>query len=971
MFFLLALFSFALCQKCTKNKIGESDGGKFLIVGLFPMNCSSPNEIDNRTIAWMEAMKYTIEEANKLFNKSLLDYVIYDTYDPTNMDMTSLALLDSFKFYNESSCSIFDICRDLNGQLNQNQVKNILGFVGPAESSTSIYVHELTSVYKHIPIISYAAVSLELNDKKLYPNFFRTVPTDDFQAEFIKKVLQKYNWRYISVIAVDSSYGRAGLEILKQNYERDDICINVLEILQQAYDPQKYSEIATQLNTSQANVIVFWGQFKPLFNFLQEALKLNLSDRIWIISKAVGKNSFFLNFKNTLNNKLLFISYTAGEDQTFKNYFYSLTYENSSEWLKVIFERSRFGNNSNVNVKEIKEVFDLSGVLVVQNAVKVFIEAFCEYQGYSCNSSAPTELHDINDKFKFIQIIKNISFYTLNSSKPLQFNSNQSFDPIYFELYTYNESEFLLVDRWSYNATCLDTINNTKFELLKKISVCSSPCQQGYGKIIPQVQKCCWSCYPCSFDHIVVNESCTKCEKNLLANHNKTKCVEPITIYWSFNDSRKSLNPSLILLSSGFGILTSIFFIYTFIRKKSTPIVRSSCYELSLVQMIMHLIWFVLPFLTFEEEAYLKCAIRIYCSSLLHVSIVTILLVKTTRLVTIFGFCNDCRHFKIEMIYLRSKIAIILILFPCIFTALIFVVHNSKFKVNVSDEPDDEQDNELVIVQRYCDSTSFLIIYLCFVLILSFLCGIQSFKARNLPKTYNENKNIAYSLFLSNVILCVTVGLVSSNLSIENKKLLLCLLSNALNFLQMNFMFFNKVKIIWLNPKKNTHKAFKQISFKYEIKRLRIKGHETNNYLPKNTHGAFKRISFKNELERSVIKDNETNKYPPKKTHEVFKRISFKKELERSRIKDLEKNNHSQKNIHEALKRLCFINEFKTSSTKDHETNKYPQKNTQEVFKQISFKNELERTRIKDHEISRSNQSFVNSPETVDEVFLY
>nr|XP_047142847.1 metabotropic glutamate receptor 3-like [Hydra vulgaris] len=518
-------------------------GGEFYIVGLFPMNCSTPNEIDNRTIAWMEAMKYTIEEENKKYNRSIFGYVIYDTYDPTNMDMTSFAVLDSLKLSNQNFCNNDKICMNLNGQLNRNQFKNILGFVGPAESSTSIYVHALTSVYEHIPIISYAAVSLELNDKTKFPNFFRTVPADNFQAEFIKKVLQKYKWNFISVIAVDSSYGRAGLEILKQNYESDDICIDVLEILQQAYDPKIYSKIAEKLITSTARVIVFWGQFRPFFHFLQEALNLNLSNRIWIVSKAVGKNSFFLNFKNTLNNKLLFVSYTAGEDQKFKNYFFSLTYENSSEWLKVIFERSRFSSNSNVNAREIKEVFDLSGVSVVQNAVKIYIKAFYQYQGFS----------------------------------------------------------------WTYNATYLDTINNTKYGFLKNKSVCYDDCKLGEIKVISNTGNCCWSCSPCADNHIVIKEKCVDCGKNLMSDKNKTKCVEPNTTYWSFNDSRKSLSPSLVLLSSSFGILTSIFFIYTFIRKKSTPIVRSSYYELSLVQMALHLIWYLIVLSYFYRLNYMTC----------------------------------------------------------------------------------------------------------------------------------------------------------------------------------------------------------------------------------------------------------------------------------------------------------------------------------------------------------------------------
>lgn len=47
--------------------------------------------------------------------------------------------------------------------------------------------------------ISYAAGSQDLNDQRVYPFFYRTVPSDGDQVEAMLKFLDKMDIRYIQV----------------------------------------------------------------------------------------------------------------------------------------------------------------------------------------------------------------------------------------------------------------------------------------------------------------------------------------------------------------------------------------------------------------------------------------------------------------------------------------------------------------------------------------------------------------------------------------------------------------------------------------------------------------------------------------------------------------------------------------------------------------------------------------------------
>ena len=48
--------------------------------------------------------------------------------------------------------------------------------------------------------ISYASTSATLSDRSVYPNLFRTVPSDEPMAPALATVMQYYGWRQLSIL---------------------------------------------------------------------------------------------------------------------------------------------------------------------------------------------------------------------------------------------------------------------------------------------------------------------------------------------------------------------------------------------------------------------------------------------------------------------------------------------------------------------------------------------------------------------------------------------------------------------------------------------------------------------------------------------------------------------------------------------------------------------------------------------------
>ena len=83
-----------------------------------------------------------------------------------------------------------------------NQLKNIIGFVGPPCSDTIKPLAGITNLHQ-LPIISYGAEGAIFSDQKDYPYFFRTIPENKIFRHVFFELFLDIGWKRIASLTED------------------------------------------------------------------------------------------------------------------------------------------------------------------------------------------------------------------------------------------------------------------------------------------------------------------------------------------------------------------------------------------------------------------------------------------------------------------------------------------------------------------------------------------------------------------------------------------------------------------------------------------------------------------------------------------------------------------------------------------------------------------------------------------------
>ncbi|KAK1805039.1 hypothetical protein P4O66_019399 [Electrophorus voltai] len=121
--------------------------------------------------------------------------------------------------------------------------KHLMIFGGVCPSVTSIIAESLEGWnLVQRKLLSFAATTPVLADKKKYPNFFRTVPSDNAVNPAVVKFLNYYNWRRVGTLTQDvqrfsevrndltNELERANIQIADTESFSNDPCVNVKKL---------------------------------------------------------------------------------------------------------------------------------------------------------------------------------------------------------------------------------------------------------------------------------------------------------------------------------------------------------------------------------------------------------------------------------------------------------------------------------------------------------------------------------------------------------------------------------------------------------------------------------------------------------------------------------------------------------------------------------------------------------------------
>ena len=315
-------------------------------------------------------------------------------------------------------------------------------------------------------------------------------------------------------------------------------------------------------------------------------------------------------------------------------------------------------------------------------------------------------------------------------------------------------------------------------------------------------QGCCWQCQLCFPGFVKPNEGqqlCTKCNSDAIANGNQTQCLPFVFQYFEISDIQQVI--AVVLCSVG-SLYTSVF-LGVFMYFKDTPVVRSSNLKLSVFQMVLHLLMNTQVALAVFRQIQYVCILHSIMGGYLLRLIMTIYIIKTNQLLTIFQSKtkidrNVCLKFKEMMfpaIYLTANV----------FISTLFLAVYSKFEYGVLEV------KSTTLKYNFCNMETYFHIDVALVILLSITCSVQAFIARKLPTNFNETYYIFLGMFTTTILLLLSLPLNASFSGDGQKIFVNSVMIYSANMALISIAYGYKIHIMLFQKHLNTKEAFQRI----------------------------------------------------------------------------------------------------------------------------------------------------------------
>lgn len=838
-----------------------------ILGGFFPVHIIKPTEgstkqahdINLYGLNWVEAMLFTIQEINSNHNLLLPNFTLgYDIRDSCNDVPVALqAALDlvldagnmSSGKNNKSCSSVYCKCN-----VKRTQISAV---IGAASSPISISVANVFGV-DDTPQISYSSTSVLLSDKTVYPSFFRTIPSDTYQAQALADLLKHFGWTYVSIVASDNAYGRAGVDSLRTELKKREICIALEEIFNPSLSQQELRHIIELLkNEQKAKVIILWCERPNAVGFLNEASRQKLGGKTWIGTETWGDAYQLKTLDENVVGGMLGVLPLLKRHKDYEEHLSRLQPNNSdyNPWMweywadkfDCFTHDAAHSNSTPVsNLQVLEEEFYVyttkrpnvtllcpktssakppSADLLPRNKCTnvmdaVYAVAHAVKNIFDCkdvkNLLKSEKCPDIVDSFikpiDIVQFLKNVSFDGRSGSQ-IMFDNNGdlrfgSYAIKNLQQINDQEMDFKEIGIWNgqdgkllvYNNSVI-TWNGWTSERPK--SVCADPCTPGYYQVKGSVA-CCWKCVKCEKGSVKPTtgpEPCRKCSEGYASNIQRTSCVKLKSDYLAWGNAE---GVSATLLAT-LGLIISNCVLAVFYKYRDTAVVKASNRELSFVHLACIVAIFVHPFLMMGKPTVGGCTVLPLFFGIPFTLCTSIMLLKTDRLLRIFKARSRLTAGGSYLISnkMQAIVASVMTLVPVTLTTIWFVVHPPEVVAKVDNAREGWQ-----ILSCGASNELLNIVILGYVLVIALLCTYFAFKARKLPENFNEAKFICFAMFAFCVFWLSFFPAFYDSVG-STRNFLFCLAVLGSGYAVLGIMYAPKLRVILFHPESNTAEAFR------------------------------------------------------------------------------------------------------------------------------------------------------------------
>ncbi|XP_075330478.1 extracellular calcium-sensing receptor-like [Odontesthes bonariensis] len=697
----------------------------------------------------------------------------------------------------------------------------VMGVVGESGSTPSISMSRIIGSF-NVPQVSHFATCACLSDKQQYPTFFRTIPSDQFQAEALAKLVKHFGWTWIGAVRSDSDYGNNGMASFLEAAHREGICVEYSEAFFRTNPRSKIKRVADVIRRSTAVVVVAFTAGGDMKVLLEELARDPPPPRQWIGSEAWVTDPHLLRFGFCAG--AIGFGIQKSVIPGLRDFLLDLSPSEvaASPLLTEFWEDAfncRLGAAAGENVcdgtediKTLQSAYTETSQLRITNMVYKAVyaiahaihNAVCQETNFTINCDKHSRL----ESKQVLTELKKVNFS--QNGYDVSFDANG--DPVaFYELVNWQKTEGGVIELVTVGYYDASLPMGQEFRINRNlswmeggtrvpVSVCTESCPAGTRKVLQKGKPiCCYDCIPCpegEISNATDSPDCIPCPREFWPNAERNVCFPKPVEFLSFDEV---LSIILAVFSVG-GACLAIITAAVFFCHRTTPIVRANNSELSFLLLFSLTLCFLCSLTFIGTPSDWSCMLRHTAFGITFVLCISCVLGKTIVVLMAFKATLPGSNMMKWFGPPQQRLTVVFFTFVQVLICTVWLVLSPPFAMkNLTTY------KEKIILECALGSAIGFWAVLGYIGLLAVFCFVLAVLARKLPDNFNEAKLITFSML---IFCAVWITFIPAYVSSPGKFTvaveIFAILASSFGLILC--IFAPKCFIILFQPEKNTKK---------------------------------------------------------------------------------------------------------------------------------------------------------------------
>ncbi|XP_034085271.1 extracellular calcium-sensing receptor-like [Gymnodraco acuticeps] len=724
-----------------------------------------------------------------------------------------------------------------NGEGSCSKLSNVHAVIGETTSTSTIGIARTMGPF-HIPVISHSATCACLSNRRDYPSFFRTIPSDLYQSKALAKLVKHFGWTWVGAIRTNSDYGNGGMATFLEAAEREGVCVEYSVAIYRTDPRKRFLEVVDIIKKSTSKVIVAFADGTDLDILIKELHAQNVTGLQWVGSEgwityryiaspvnyavvqgAVGfaaLNAHIPGLQEFLANSRP--STTAG-DQGLVELWETAFGCTLTPQRETHAQSSVPACSGKESLWETNTRFtDVSDASLLNNVYKAtYAVAHALHMLFTCkDGQGPFENNTCADRenpqtWQVLHYLTQVNFTT-------KIGENVFFDELGDPV-----ARYALVN-WQMDDTgyiVFETIGfydasqpeGQQFEMKEDVraiwagenlevprSICSESCLPGTRRAFVKGKPiCCFDCVACAdggFSNSTNAVKCDKCLPEYKSNEERNNCDLKAIEFLTFGE----LMGILLVSFSVFGACLAITIALIFFHYRQTPIVRANNSELSFLLLFSLTLCFLCSLTFIGRPSQWSCMLRHTAFGITFVLSISCVLGKTIVVLMAFKARLPSSNMMKWFGPAQQRLSVLSFTLIQVIICILWLTINPPFPFKNMNHYKDK-----IILECALGSPVGFCAVLGYIGLLAVLCFLLAFFARKLPDNFNEAKFITFSMLIFCAVWITFIPAYASSpgkftVAVEIFAIL------ASSYGMLFCIFLPKCYIILLKPEHNTKK---------------------------------------------------------------------------------------------------------------------------------------------------------------------